>query len=107
AGGIEGITLGRLHLDAIAVAGAGVEFEARDGEALRPPPLGELVRSAEGAKHNRATGRDDPPELERQLARPRHHVWPYGTLRGAAVVSPQASSMVIVALSPRPSLDRE
>lgn len=43
----EGEPLVRLHLDAVAASDAGIEFEAWGSEALRPPPLRQLVRSAE------------------------------------------------------------
>src|SRR5215217_1897298 len=79
AGEEERITVGRLHLDAVAVSYAGLEFEARDGEARRPPPQRQLV-SAEGAEHRRASSGNEALGLEAQLARLGCHpliLWAY------------------------------
>src|SRR6476660_175153 len=46
-GEVERVAFRRLHLDAIGASDAGFEFEARSGEALRPPPFRKLVRGAE------------------------------------------------------------
>jgi hypothetical protein len=64
AGEAERIAVGRLHLDAIALSDAGVEVETRGGEAVRPPPPRQLVRSAEGSEHNRRSGGNDALDLE-------------------------------------------
>ena len=58
-GEVEGIAFRRLHLDAVTGPDVGIEFEARDGEALRPPPLRQLVWIGERREHNRPSGRQD------------------------------------------------
>ena len=83
-GDIERIALSWLHLDPVAASDAGFEFEARNREALRPPPLRKLVGSAERPKDNRRSGGDDALQLEGQLARLRH---PPSTLFGSRFLS--------------------
>src|SRR5437588_11253347 len=66
---MERLAVRRLHLDAVAGSDVGIELEARYGEAFRPPPLRELVRVAEGLKHNRWSRGKRAPHLQGQLAR--------------------------------------
>src|SRR5919108_336089 len=66
---MEGNAVGRLHLDAVAVSDPGIEPEPGRGEARRPPPLRQLVRSAEGGERHRCSGGNDVLDLERQLPR--------------------------------------
>ena len=61
---VERIALGRLHLDSVAVSDPGVEFKTRDGEALRPPPLGQLFRIEESPNDDRTCSGNHPPDLE-------------------------------------------
>jgi hypothetical protein len=68
-GEIEGIALGRLHLDPVAASPAWVEVEAREGEAIRPPPFRQLIRIAEQTEHGRRSGRKDALYLEGEPAR--------------------------------------
>src|SRR5215217_447488 len=66
AGQVEGIALGRLHLDPVAAPDARVVVEARHAEARRSPPPCQLVRVRESVEHDRRRRRQDPLDVKRE-----------------------------------------
>jgi hypothetical protein len=90
---IEAVGLRRLHLDPIAPSDTRLEPQARNGEALRPPPLRELRRVAEGAEHDRTRGRKQARQGESELTGWRRHAFPHQKIASMSFTLARASSI--------------
>src|SRR3954471_7908775 len=63
----ETVSLGRLHLDAVRLAGERAPVGARDREARRAPPPRESVRVSEGCERDGSRRRQNARHLEDEL----------------------------------------